>query len=162
MNLELITLMFIPISIVLALIIALILKPSKNVILAGFVAGLFVAMLDYFFEFAALKLGLWSLHGALLLYGIPISLSIGWIFLGFVYAVIYNDLARLRRSNLARLIYMMICIIGGVSFDYISSIRIGFIKFSPSVSPLSTIPVWVILVPLTTLVFYLSKKIFSK
>jgi len=112
-------------------------RPDASALAAGILAGLLASLADFVCAAFAGHGGLWHLHGAFELQGVPISLSIAWIFGGLVFIIIFDRLA----SSWARLILLAGTALGGAAIDHFLLRRLGILNWG-SIGPLAIVPYW--------------------
>lgn len=142
------SLIFMGAAIVAGLGVVIIARPDASALAGAVMSGLLVALADFVCAVFAGHGELWHLQGAFELLGVPISLSIVWIFGSMVFIILFDRIA----SSSARLILVAGAALGGAAIDHFLLRRLGILSWG-SFGPLAIVPYWLVMLLLAVGVY---------
>lgn len=140
------------------LVLSFLFRSDKKKLFAAYGGGLVVSCVDYWGAFLAHRMDWWHLNGAWMVANVPLSMNVGWIFLGAGYCLLYSLTDKMPHPKLAKILTVTGTSCYGVLNDYLIT-RFGILRLGTGMKIYYTFPYWLILVTGTILVFeFLLKK----
>ncbi len=141
----------------LGILLSFFFRHDKKKLFAAYGGGLAVSFVDYWGALLAHKMDWWHLNGAWMVLDVPVSMNLGWIFLGAGYCLLYSLTDKMPHPKLAKILTVIFTSCYGVLNDYLI-MRLGILKLGTGMKIYNTFPYWLVLITGTLLLFeYLSK-----
>ena len=138
---------------ILALAFVYLRRPKRKKIIAALIAGLAVALANFLIEAIAAPNDVYYVHGLWPVFNSPLSRTIGWVFLGMVFAL-GTDLAKaMPKPRLALALYIITCIVFGLVMDYAGTRWLEFMALGENGNWFIILLIWGTLVPGMALVY---------
>ena len=131
------------------------LRLKKKTIFAGLITGTVIAALNMLVEYAGARLDVYHVSGPWMLFRTPLPLTLGWVFLTFIFCAGYQRLVRPGRKKTAVLLYVLAGIAIGCLADYYFYSRAGILELGERGSPVIILFVWLVFVPFALFVYEL-------
>lgn len=130
---------------------------QKVKVRASLASGLAVAFANFWGAYLAHKMDWWHESGAWMVLNVPLSMNIGWIFLGAGYCLLYSLTDKMPHPKLAKILTVIFTSCYGVLNDSLI-MRFGILRLGTGMKIYNTFPYWLVLITGTLLLFeYLSK-----
>jgi len=137
-----------------AMLATVLVRPEKRQFYGALATGAFVALANFLLEVTGARLEIYHVSGALALAGSPVSLDIGWFFLGFSYCLGYSLLTRIApHPRAASAVYLLAGILLGCLYDYCCAKFLPVVRLGARGSPHHIAFVWLIMIP-STILYY--------
>ena len=127
------------------------LGPALARILAGFLTGFLIAILNMGLEYLGAELDLYSVSGPWPVLRSPLPLTLAWIFMTFLYCTGYGALVRGRKGARRTWIRAGIALGGLTDLGLFRQARI--LTLGPQGSPAFILLVWAVFIPLTIFLY---------
>lgn len=118
-------------------------RPNRKKLVAALVAGLFVALANFLIEAVSAPNDVYYVYGLWPVFNSPLSRTIGWVFLGMVFALTTD----FPRSRLALASYVITCIIFGLVLDWLGTRWLEFMALGDNGNWFIILLIWGTLVP---------------
>jgi hypothetical protein len=145
---------------VLSMVMIFRLRRNKEMVIAGILTGIVIAALNMALEYFGSITGTYYVSGPWILLKTPLPLSIGWVFMTFIYCSVYARMIRGQRRKGALIVFILIGILVGWLADY-SFYRAGILTLGTRGSPAVIMTVWVVFVPATLFICEFFMGLFS-
>ena len=131
------------------------LRGRGRMITAGFIIGLIVALLNMLVEYLGSSLDIYHVAGPWTIISTPLPLTIGWVFMTFIYCTGYWLLTRRGRKSAVVVAYALIGIAIGCLTDYFFYAHAGILTLGSNGSPAMIFIVWLVFIPLAIILYEL-------
>ncbi len=128
-------------------------RPARKKITAALIAGLAVAMANFLIEAAAAPNDVYYVRGLWPVFNSPLSRTIGWVFLGMVFALVSDLTKAMPNPRAALASYIVSTIIFGLVLDYLGTRWLEFMALGKNGNWFIILMIWGILVPGMILVY---------
>jgi len=129
------------------------LRRHKEVILAGAGVGVAIALLNMAVEFAGATFDVYYISGPWVLLRTPVPLTLGWVFLTFIFCAGYELVVRRRKRRKAVPLFILAGIVIGCLTDYFFYRYAQILALGENGSPALIGAVWLVFVPLTIFLY---------
>jgi len=127
-------------------------KLDKKVVKTGLIVGVIISSLNILLEYAGAELDIYYVSGPFRIIRSPLPLSIGWVFLTFLFCSGYELIAR-GRGSFITLLYITTGIVIGCFIDFSFYRFFEILTLGEKGSPLLIALIWIIFVPVTVSVY---------
>jgi hypothetical protein len=142
----------------LAITAVLLRRPRRKRLMAALIAGVAVAMANFLIEAVSAPNDVYYVYGLWPVLNSPLSRTIGWVFLGMIFALASDMTRAMPRPRLALLLLIIVTIIFGVFTDWLGTRWLEFMKLGENGNWFIILLIWTTLVPGMIMVY----RIFSR
>ncbi len=135
-------------SVIISMLILLRFKLQPEKIISGFLTGLVVALLNMLIEYLGARLDIYYVSGPWTVLNTPLPLTIGWIFLSFIYCTGYSLMIKDKGGRRATRAYIVTGVIVGCLLDLFFYRHAGILTLGKRGTPYHVILIWPIFVVL--------------
>jgi len=127
-------------------------RRKKEMVIAGILTGIAIAALNMALEYFGSITDIYYVSGPWTLLKTPLPLSVGWVFMTFIYCAVYGRMIRRQRRKGALIGFIIGGVVIGWLADY-SFYRAGILTLGSRGSPAVIMTVWVVFVPVTIFIY---------
>jgi len=145
------TILFMIVGFVLLVVLILLIRPAEKILFHAVLVGAIMTVANYLIAILALRLGFWTVRGAWLILGYPLSMVLGWLFLITGFCLVFNWL----HFWWSRSVYVALSGFGGSMWDLNMDTRAGVLVVGRA-KRWQIILYWLALSIITALLFLIS------